>query len=302
MKNKVMTTMPCLVASLLCGASPLAFAQMADESTRSAPNSDSPSQVQYESSEPSGTADKIYGSVGLDFASHFVSYGGDVWGGGHDFYGSQSTKFAYIDLGADLPNGFALTFGAWSDINNNADEDTIGGNIQEIDVYGGLTYTAGDVTLGAIYQQWYYGGDTERVLDLSVGYDDSALWGGDFALNPSFLTHIRVNGQEGQDDGAVFVGAIEPAFDLVDSPTTPVSLSIPVSVGFMTDEFQGGDSGFGYASIGATASMGLGFIPAGYGDWSLAVNTTYYHTDEDVIPGNPEDDFLTGTVSIGMAF
>jgi hypothetical protein len=292
---------PWLTALLLCGASPLALAQSGGESTNTAPNSDSPSQMQYESPKTASPGDKIYGSVGLDFASHFVSYGGDVWGGGDDFYGSQSTKFAYIDLGAELPGGFALTFGVWSDINNNAD-DTLGGNIQEIDVYGGLTYTTGAVTLGAVYQQWYYGGDTERVLDLSVGYDDSGLWGGDFALNPSFLTHIRVNGQEGQDDGAVFVGAIEPGFALIDSPTTPVSLSIPASIGFMTDEFQGGDSGFGYASIGATASIGLGFIPVGYGSWSLALNTTYYHTEEDVIPGNPEEDFLTGTVSIGMAF
>ncbi|MBS62239.1 hypothetical protein [Salinisphaera sp.] len=288
-------------ALLLCGASPWAFAQLDENALDAAPNSDSPPEMQQQSAQPQG-ADKIYGSVGVDYASHFVSYGGDVWGGGNDFYGSQSTTFAYIDLGADLPNGFALTFGAWSDINNNTDEQTIGGNIQEIDVYGGLTYTTGAVTLGAIYQQWYYGGDTERVLDLSIGYDDSGLWGGDFALNPSFLTHIRVNGQEGQDDGAVFVAAIEPAFTLVDSPTTPVTLSIPTSVGFMTDDFQGGDSGFGYASIGATASIGLDFVPAGYGDWSLAFNTTYYHTDEDVIPGNPEDDFLTGTISIGMAF
>ena len=133
-------------ALLLCGASPWAFAQLDENALDAAPNSDSPPEMQQQSAQPQG-ADKIYGSVGVDYASHFVSYGGDVWGGGNDFYGSQSTTFAYIDLGADLPNGFALTFGAWSDINNNTDEQTIGGNIQEIDVYGGLTYTTGAVTL-----------------------------------------------------------------------------------------------------------------------------------------------------------
>ncbi|GAB3670322.1 hypothetical protein [Salinisphaera aquimarina] len=287
--------------ALIWGTSSLALAQMTDPSIDAAPNSDSPANLQ--TSAPAATpGDKLFGSFGIDYASHFVSYGGDVWGGGNDFYGTQATNFAHVDLGAELPSGFAVTFGVWSDINNNAD-DTLGGNIQEIDIYGGLSYTINALTLGVTYQQWYYGGEVERIVDLSAGYDDSALWGDSgFALNPAFVTHIRVKGQPGQDEGAVFVGSVEPAFPLVDSPTWPITLSIPTSVGFMTDDFQGGDGGFGYASLGATATIGLSAIPVSYGEWSLAFNTTYYHTDEDVIPGNPEDDFLTGMVSLAMAF
>ncbi|ROO24295.1 hypothetical protein SAOR_15335 [Salinisphaera orenii MK-B5] len=298
MSKKRTSATPWLTALLLCGACGTLQAQTAD----SAPNSDAPPEDTTMAETPPSPGEHISGTVGFDYASHFISYGGDVWGAGDEFYGTQSTTFGYVDLGVDLPNGFALTLGAWSDINNNA-ENSIGGNIQEIDVYGGLTYTTGAVTLGAVYQQWYYGGDTERVLDLSVGLDDSGFWGDSgFALNPSFVSHIRVNGQESQDDGAAFVGSVEPGVTLSDDETLPLSLAFPASIGFMTDDFQGGDGGFGYASIGATLGIGLDFIPVGYGDWSVAVNTTYYHTEEDVIPGNPEEDFVTGTVGIAMAF
>ncbi len=287
--------------ALIWGTSSIVAAQMTDPSVDAAPNSDSPVDIQ--SSAPANMpGDKLFGSFGIDYASHFVSYGGDVWGGGDDFYGSQATNFAHVDLGAELPNGFAVTFGVWSDINNNAD-DTLGGNIQEIDIYGGVSYTYNALTLGVTYQQWYYASEVERILDLSAGYDDSGLWGdSDFALNPSFVTHIRVKGQPGQDEGAVFVGAVEPAFPLTDGENWPVTLSIPTSIGFLTDDFQGGDGGFGYASVGGTATIGLSAIPVGYGDWSVALNTTYYHTDKSAIPGNPENNFLTGTVSLAMAF
>jgi len=287
--------------ALIWSASSIALAQMTDQAIDGAPNSESP--VSLQTSAPADMpGDKLFGSFGVDYASHFVSYGADVWGGGDEFYGSQDTTFAHVDLGAELPNGFAVTFGVWSDINNNAD-DTLGGNIQEIDVYGGISYTYDALSLGLTYQQWFYGSEVEHILDVSAGYDDSALWGSSgFALNPSFVTHIRVNGQPGQEEGAVFVGAVEPAFPLTEGDTWPVTLSVPTSIGFMTDDFQGGDGGFGYTSIGATATIGLSAIPIGYGDWSLALNTTYYHTDQSVIPANPENNFLTGMASIAMAF
>src|SRR5690606_3643032 len=67
-------------------------------------------------------------SLGYDYASHFVLYGADVWGGGDDFFGSESTSFAWADFEIDL-EPLTLNFGVWGDINDNVDSE-IGGSIQ----------------------------------------------------------------------------------------------------------------------------------------------------------------------------
>lgn len=238
-------------------------------------------------------------SLGYDYASHFVSYGADVWGGGDDFFGSESTSFLWADFAVDL-EPLTLNFGVWGDINSNGD-DSLGGSIQEIDVYVGLAYTIERFTLGVTYLEWYYASDEERMVDLTVSFDDSDLLFGGFAFNPTFVAHFRVDGNGEQEEAAAFVFGVEPAFQLTDG-RYGLSLSIPASVAFFTDDFQGGDSGFGYASVGATLEMPLAFIPSDYGEWTAAVNLTYYMTDEDAIPGNVEEDFLTGTVSISTTF
>lgn len=243
--------------------------------------------------------EKIGVTIGYDYASHFVSYGADVWGAGNDFFSSEATNFVWADVAIDL-EPFTINFGAWSDINDNA-ESGLGGSIQEVDVYVGISYTIDRFTLGAKYQEWYYGADEERIVDLSVSFDDSDLIFDGFALNPSFVAHFRVDGNGGQEEESAYVFGIAPSFQLTEGDYA-LTLTIPASVAFFTDEFQGGDSGFGYASVGATLSVPLAFIPVEYGSWSAAANLTYYFTDEDAIPGNPDDNFLTGMLSVSVSF
>jgi hypothetical protein len=243
--------------------------------------------------------DKIGITIGYDYASHFVSYGADVWGGGNDFFSDESTNFVWADVAVDL-SPFTLNFGVWSDNNNNVDSP-LGGPIQEIDVYAGISYSIDRFTLGAKYQEWFYGGDEERIVDLSVAFDDSDLLFDGFALNPSFLAHFRIDGNGAQEEAEAFVVGIAPSFQLTEGDYA-LTLTIPVNVAFFTDDFQGGDSGYGYSSVGATLGVPLAFIPVEYGEWNAALNVTYYMTDEDAIPNNPEDDFLTGTVSISTSF
>lgn len=250
--------------------------------------------------EQANVGDKISASLGVDFASHFVLYGQDVWGGGGDLFGGNSTMFAWAEIAVDLAP-FTLTAGIWSDINDNA-SSPLGGEIQEVDLYVGLSYTFDRFTVGTTYQEWNYADDVERVVDLSLSYDDTGLiWEG-FGFQPSLLAHLRVDGNGAQEEAEALVFGIEPSFTLTDSKDYPLSLSIPVSAAIFTDEFHGGDSGFGYFSAGATLSMPLSFIPAGYGQWSAAVNATYYHTPDDTIPGNPRENFVATTLSLGMSF
>ena len=57
--------------------------------------------------------------------------------------------------------------------------------------------------------------------------------------------------------------------------------------------------GYAFASVGANASLPIPFMP---GSWSLNAGLTGYHTNDDVIPNNPEDAFLTGKLGLTLAF
>ena len=239
-------------------------------------------------------------AFGIDFQSHFVSYGADVWGAGEDLFGNEHTTFVYMTNEIALSDSLSFNFGAWADVNDNAPEDaaSVGGHIQEVDVYGGFGYSAGVFSLSLTYQEWNYGGGTaERIVDVGIGIDDSSALGA-FSLNPSLTAHSRVGSDAGAEEGTVFVLAIGPGFS-----AGPLSVSIPVAVGFVPDEYYdpASDSGT-YFSYGLTGSVPMSFIPAKYGDWSFSAGVIAYSTDADSIPGNVEEDFTTAYTSIGLGF
>ena len=81
-------------------------------------------------------------SAGVDFTSHFISYGADVWGGGNDAspFSSERTMFVYGTLTLAFTDQLSGFVNVWSDVNDNADSN-IGGMVQEIDLNVGATYT-----------------------------------------------------------------------------------------------------------------------------------------------------------------
>ena len=94
------------------------------------------------------------------------------------------------------------------------------------------------------------------------------------------------------------VGGIEiPVLD-----TDHFSLGIPVNVAAATDGFHAGDGGFAYTSAGLSASVPLKFISSDLGEWALNAGVTYYYTNSDVIPLNPDESFLTGSLGVSVAF
>lgn len=238
--------------------------------------------------------DVVSGSLNLDFYSHFVSYGLDVWADGSDafsygFYPSAELSFA-------LPANFTATLGIWAEYHDKpaaAGGSTIGGNIQEIDVWAGLSYTAGAFTVGATYQNWYYGNDVERILDLSFSYDTF--------LSPSLTIHRRLDAGAANDEGTILALGLEHGFEV-----GPVSIGIPFSLGYILDDdyhAAGADSGLGYGSIGVTASVPLStVIGDAYGDWTLNAGVNYYVTDDDVIPNNVQDNFFVTNIGLSLSF
>lgn len=247
---------------------------------------------------PAPEKDIVSGVLNLDFNSHFVSYGSDVWQDGDSM--GEPTFNPSLELSFALPANFTATLGTWWDVNSKfgGDSSPLGGRIQEVDVWAGLAYTWGDFTTKVTYQNWMYGGGTEDVLDVGFSYN--------CFLSPTLTIHNRLDtgGVAGSaagpgDEGTVIVGGISYSFD-----AGPVTISFPLNVAFFaTDEFHApdADDGFGYGSLGVNASYPLEFLSC-IGDWSIHGGMTYYLTDQEVIPGNVEGDFFTWNAGLTLKF
>jgi hypothetical protein len=141
------------------------------------------------------------------------------------------------------------------------------------------------------------------VIDLTAGYNDADMLFKGFALNPSVNVHWRYREGPGQTQGVAIVPGIKPSYTILSDTHYPVTLSVPISLGiFCSDDFQHGDSGYGYFSGGIAASVPLAFIPAKYGAWSVTASALYYNTSTDAIPGNPDENFVVTDIGIGVAF
>lgn len=248
--------------------------------------------------------DLISGTLTLDFNSHFISYGNDVWGDGSSM--SEPTFNPSLEIALKLPAGFTATVGTWWDVNSKGGSDSspLGGRIQEVDVWVGLAYSIGDFTTKLTYQNWMYGGGTEDILDLSFSYATF--------LNPSLTIHHRLEtgGVAGSfqadgtfdpgDEGTVLVLGLSHSIE-----AGPVTIAFPLNIAyFVNDDYHavGADNGFGYGSIGVTATLPLSFIPEAYGEWNLHGGLTYYVTDQEIIPNNPRGDFFTANIGVGISF
>ena len=243
---------------------------------------------------------------GVDFSSHFVSFGTDVWGGGANFspFSAHSVAFAHGTVTAAITPQFSAFVNVWSDLNDNVDSG-IGGPIQEIDLNMGATYTMDKFTFGATYAYWQFGGGAEKAIEASVSFNDADMLVKGLAFNPSFLAHYRydVTGDLAEEDACVLQIGISPSWTFLSDTEYPITLSVPAALGYFTDPYAGGDgAGIGYVDIGVTAAVPLAFIPKEYGSWTASANLTFYNTPSDDQPGNPRENFFVSTLSLGMSF
>lgn len=222
----------------------------------------------------------VTGTLSLIADTHFVSYGLDVWGAGNEW--NDVLFHPSLELVFNLGGGLSGIVGTWWDVNDKADS-SIGGNVQEVDVWAGLSYTAGSLTYTLLYQEWMYASQSERIVDFKIAYDHF--------LAPSLTIHSRVDNGLGLKEGVVGVLGIAPSVE-----AGPVTLAFPVNVAFATDEYHGGDAGFAYASVGATATIPI------VEHVSATLGVTGYFTNDSVIPTNPDEAFITGFAGITISF
>lgn len=236
---------------------------------------------------------KLSGNLSLEANSHFISYGLDVWEDG-----SSLSRYAFnpsLSLTWELPGGLSATIGTWWDVNSKGggNSSPIGGRVQEIDIWYGLSYTVADFTVDVTYNQWFYGGTTEDTIDLAFSYDTF--------LSPSLTLHHRFDpGDSGGSNGTIAVLGLSHSIE-----AGPVTISFPFNLAyFFGDNYHPGstDDGFGYGSLGVNASIPLSFISDDYGDWSINAGLTYYVTSGDVVGNDRKNNFLTANVGVSIDF
>ncbi|MFP6663439.1 MAG: hypothetical protein VCC00_04485 [Deltaproteobacteria bacterium] len=217
-------------------------------------------------------------SAGVDFSDKYFFRGYTQQIAGLQVQPWAEIGIQLVDNGAGHFGDVSLFFGTWNSINTKGDE-VLGGqsphNWYESDFYAGISTSLGHgLSASVSYIAYTYpstGGDIGEI-DIALSYDDSDLLGA-FALSPyatfAFEIHRDQTAFEGNNAG-YFEFGIEPGCTVLENSDYPVSISTPVALGVSMYEGYFGDNDLGWGTVGAVASVPLAFVPAGYGDWSVA--------------------------------
>lgn len=238
------------------------------------------------------SAENVSFSLSLDYNSHFFSYGANVWDGPNQ---NRDTFDGFLfqpsaELNFALTEGSGIYTGVWFDINNNVNS-TIGGRIQEVDVWLGYYFTFESFVTSFTLNQWFYAGDNEGTFDVKIAYTG-------IPITPYVLAHYRFDPNGNQETGTMFeVGAT-----LYETEVGAVSLSFPINVGFTFDDYHvANEDGYVYSSISANFGMPLAFISESYGDWGFHGGLTVYHTDK-AATGNARSSYVALNLGVGLSF
>ncbi|MBC8009269.1 MAG: hypothetical protein H7067_04140 [Burkholderiales bacterium] len=235
----------------------------------------------------------ITGDLGVTFVSQYVSRGVVLE--------NQSViAQPYADLYFKLYEGdgfvskVSLILGIWASINEDKTDAgaVTGAGFSSTDAWYEFDYTPGVAvsfakyfTLTSSFFQFLSPNDgfqTFSGINFRLDIDDSSLLGA-FALKPHFtyLREIENKAGTGSDEGNYYEVGINPSLPACG----PVTVSLPVTAGFGSDDFYGelnddgtiSDEWFGYVSAGVNVACALKFIPECYGTWTATAGTTYYY-------------------------
>jgi len=187
----------------------------------------------------------------------------------------------------------------------------------EADLYTGVGVTLyEDFSLGLDYIAYTSPNDafsTIQELDLHFGYDDSGLWEEmgveNFALSPSATLAFELDNSVIAGDEGVFLSlGVGPSFEIISSEKTPVTLSVPLTLGLGVDDyFVEGDGSsndtFGFFDAGLDLSMPLTFVDPEFGSWEVGAGVHFLFLGDNNETINNGDDFeAIGTLSLSMSY
>lgn len=203
--------------------------------------------------------------------------------------------------------------GTWNSFGPNGGMQT-GGLIEdwyESDLYAGFTLTHGKFSLTTSYTFLTSPSNAfqeVQELGFTLALDDSE-WMKEFALKPyaTLVFETGSNGSDGPDldNGTYFELGIAPGFSF-DVDKTPITLTFPASVGLsLSDYYQdagGDDDTFGFAQVGAKASIPLG-EPGRFGAWTLNAGVSVLFLGDNTKAFNSGDGTqVIGTVGLQWNF
>lgn len=264
--------------------------------------------------EPAMNNSKLSLTVGVDFYTHYFFRG--ILQENQGFIAQPYAEVGFKLFEADGPiSSGTFKFGTWNSFHDNdtAAASTGMKSWYEADFYAGFSFgVMKDYTVDVIWTAYGSpndGFDTIHDITLGFGYVGDNIVG---KLAPSAKFYFEFDNQAdaGNSEGVLLELGIEPAFELVKSDTMPITLSIPVKVGLSLSEYYESptagdteDSTFGYASVGATLSLPLAFIPKDYGNWKFKAGVQYMilgSTTEEFNSG--DDNEVIGMLGISMSF
>jgi len=236
----------------------------------------------------------ITGDLGVNFTSQYINRGVIKENQGVI---AQPYLDLYFNLyeGDGFLNRVSLVLGAWSSIHSakthqgNAvgiDRSTASG-WYEFDYSAGVAFTvARNLTITPSYLECdspnsAFG--TSRNLNVRADYNDSDLLGA-FALHPH-VTYLReLDGKlgNGTSRGNYYELGVAPALPAFG----PLTVTLPLTTGFGSHNYYGGNQGFGYFSGGVNAALALDFVPAAYGTWTVNAGATYYYLNGSLAKAN----------------
>ena len=227
------------------------------------------------------TKSALSGDLGFNFVSEYISRGAPQEVKGAIFQ-PYADVFYSIYEGDGFVNKVSLNLGVWSSFHSTHTAAPAGARVPawyEFDYTPGVSVSfAKDFTLTVSYYDFDSPSaafDESRNLNFSLAYNDANLLGA-FALHPH-VTYLRelegkaTNGPVGTSGNYYEVGVAPalPAFG-------PVTVTVPLTVGFGSNNFYYQNKGFGYFSGGPAVSVALP-IPAKYGTWAFNASATYYY-------------------------
>ena len=165
----------------------------------------------------------------------------------------------------------------------------------ELEIKSGFEFVlAKQLTVSAVYRRFESPNGQYRSangIEMGLAFDDSELLGA-FALHPRATWIMPIGGDvdEGGEEGHYFELGIEPSVVLAEKARYPVTIALPVTVGFGDHRYYYGRH-FGFASAGLSVSVPLAFLPESCGKWNLAATGAYYRlgqTAADLTNGGDE--------------
>jgi hypothetical protein len=256
-------------------------------------------------------------SLGADWASAYYFRGiANVQNGGSNVQPYAEIGFKLLDNVGPL-SSLVIAPGIWNNFQYGEDGRLVEPSDPrfwfESDLYLKLSATWGDVlTTGVTYTYYTSPNDsftTYADVGLSFSLND-ATWLGAFALNPSLLFAFETKGEalvSGSGKKGIYMGlGLAPSYTVFEDPSLSFNVSAPMTFGFSVKDYytvDGKNQAFGYFSGGPLFTVGLKFIPASFGNWSLKAGVQFLVLNTNLKTVNTDDSFVPiGSVGVSMTY